>query len=102
MAIYACAVSSDFESAIRLAVTHDGDSDSTGSMAGNIWGIMHGEQCLPEAWLEVLEGREVIGRIRFVVWEIRRAKICRPVAGSEFLSVPIARRERLYRPLGCC
>jgi ADP-ribosylglycohydrolase len=51
----------DFESGVRLAVNHSGDSDSTGSMAGQLLGIVHGEGAIPKRWLEVLELREEIG-----------------------------------------
>lgn len=49
-----------FRKAIALAVNHSGDSDSTGSIAGNILGALYGEACLPQEWLEGLEGPEVI------------------------------------------
>lgn len=45
-----------FLSAMRLAVNHRGDSDSTASIAGNILGAFYGEQCLPTAWLSMAEG----------------------------------------------
>ncbi|MET3718457.1 MULTISPECIES: ADP-ribosylglycohydrolase family protein [unclassified Arthrobacter] len=49
-----------FRAAVALAVNHSGDSDSTGSIAGNILGALYGEQCLPAGWLEALEAPEVI------------------------------------------
>ncbi|MBP3044957.1 ADP-ribosylglycohydrolase family protein [Arthrobacter jiangjiafuii] len=49
-----------FRAAVALAVNHDGDSDSTGSITGNIVGTLHGAAALPTDWLEALEGREVI------------------------------------------
>ena len=49
-----------FRAAIALAVNHSGDSDSTGSIAGNILGAFYGEECLPAEWLEALEAPEVI------------------------------------------
>ncbi len=49
-----------FRAAIALAVNHSGDSDSTGSIAGNILGAYYGEECLPEEWLAALEAPEVI------------------------------------------
>jgi ADP-ribosylglycohydrolase/protein-tyrosine phosphatase len=73
MAIYACGVSPDFESAVRLAVTHSGDSDSTGAMTGNLWGMTHGESSLPETWLDVLEGRDVIETVADMLhWSLTR------------------------------
>ena len=49
-----------FRAAVGLAVNHSGDSDSTGSIAGNILGAFYGEACLPAAWLERLEAPDVI------------------------------------------
>lgn len=49
-----------FKAAIALAINHSGDSDSTGSIAGNILGAHYGEDCLPADWLGALEAPEVI------------------------------------------
>ncbi|TLM82381.1 ADP-ribosylglycohydrolase family protein [Pseudarthrobacter sp. NamE2] len=49
-----------FRAAVALAVNHSGDSDSTGSVAGNILGACYGEDCLPADWLDALEAPEVI------------------------------------------
>ncbi|MFE4542025.1 ADP-ribosylglycohydrolase family protein [Arthrobacter sp. NPDC056727] len=49
-----------FKDAIALAINHSGDSDSTGSIAGNILGAYYGTACLPAEWLEALEAPEVI------------------------------------------
>lgn len=49
-----------FRAAVGLAVNHSGDSDSTGSIAGNILGAFYGEECLPADWLERLEAPHVI------------------------------------------
>lgn len=42
VAVYACLVAPDFESAIRVAANHHGDSDSTAAVCGNLWGAIHG------------------------------------------------------------
>ncbi|WP_426003171.1 ADP-ribosylglycohydrolase family protein [Paenarthrobacter sp. NyZ202] len=49
-----------FRAAVAVAINHSGDSDSTGSIAGNILGALYGEACLPPSWLDALEGRDVI------------------------------------------
>jgi ADP-ribosylglycohydrolase len=49
-----------FKAAVTLAVNHSGDSDSTGSIAGNILGAFYGEECLPPEWLAAVEAPEVI------------------------------------------
>ncbi|MCQ9163259.1 ADP-ribosylglycohydrolase family protein [Arthrobacter sp. STN4] len=49
-----------FLAAVRLAVNHDGDSDSTGSIAGNVLGAFYGEEALPLAWLKLCEDPQLI------------------------------------------
>ncbi|MFE4834147.1 ADP-ribosylglycohydrolase family protein [Arthrobacter sp. NPDC056691] len=49
-----------FKAAIAVAINHSGDSDSTGSIAGNILGAYYGTACLPTDWLDALEAPEVI------------------------------------------
>lgn len=50
----------DFERCICCAVNHDGDSDSTGAVAGNIIGAIVGYDTIPNKYLTALELREVI------------------------------------------
>lgn len=54
---------SEFDKAIIAAVNHDGDSDSTGAITGNILGAYLGVDRIPERWIEQLELSEVIIRI---------------------------------------
>lgn len=57
----ACALAApDFETGVRLAVNHDGDSDSTGAIAGNLLGVLHGVDAIPKRWLLGLELRRVV------------------------------------------
>jgi ADP-ribosylglycohydrolase len=49
--------------ALWRSVAHAGDSDSTGSLTGNLIGAMHGVEAMPQDWLEELEMRDVIERI---------------------------------------
>ncbi|WP_373190306.1 ADP-ribosylglycohydrolase family protein [Halomonas sp.] len=63
IAVYCALVAEDFRHGVTLAVNHDGDSDSTGSIAGNILGVMNGVDAIPASWLEPLELREVIAEI---------------------------------------
>ena len=56
-----CALTApDYESGVRLAVNHDGDSDSTAAITGNLLGAMHGVEAIPKRWLISLELRRVI------------------------------------------
>jgi ADP-ribosyl-[dinitrogen reductase] hydrolase len=61
--LHAALVGADFPSALRLAVNHSGDSDSTGSICGNILGARDGVAVIPASWLSVLELRDVIERL---------------------------------------
>ncbi|MEU4192222.1 ADP-ribosylglycohydrolase family protein [Kribbella sp. NPDC026611] len=49
-----------FLDALALAVTHSGDSDSTGAICGNLLGALHGETALPAELVFTVEGRPVI------------------------------------------
>lgn len=60
IAVYCALVADDFAHGVRLAVNHDGDSDSTGAIAGHLLGTQLGDQAIPTAWRERLELRELI------------------------------------------
>jgi ADP-ribosylglycohydrolase len=61
IALYSALVAEDdFARAVRLAVNHSGDSDSTAAIAGNLVGLMVGVEGIPSAWLDGLELREEI------------------------------------------
>ncbi len=61
IALY-CALkySDDFDKALIAAVNHNGDSDSTGAVTGNILGAYLGLSAIPEKYVEELELRDVI------------------------------------------
>ena len=61
-------VARDFVQGVLLAVNHSGDSDSTGSIAGNILGLIHGEAGIPARWLERLELHDVIAEVARDLW----------------------------------
>ena len=61
IAIYAVARHIDsFENVLIAAVNHDGDSDSTGAVAGNIIGAIMGYEAIPAKFIEHLELHDVI------------------------------------------
>ncbi len=68
IALYCALAARDFESALRLAVNHDGDSDSTGALTGNLLGAALGEAAILARWLRVLELREEIERVADELW----------------------------------
>jgi ADP-ribosylglycohydrolase len=75
VALYCALTTSDFASAVRMAVNHDGDSDTTGLLVGQLLGAMQGEDALPANWLRNLELRETIAEIAddlstFLGWEL--------------------------------
>ena len=53
----------DFEKAVILSINHGGDSDSTGSITGNIVGLMLGKPSIPTRWADRLEGADVVIQI---------------------------------------
>ena len=58
--IYAALRATSFEEALIIAANHDGDSDSTASIAGQIYGAWHGDGVLPSPWIEKLDIKEVM------------------------------------------
>jgi ADP-ribosylglycohydrolase len=60
----ACALNApDFETGVRLAVNHDGDSDSTAAMAGNLLGALHGLDGIPQRFIAGLEARRIVAEV---------------------------------------
>ncbi|UOZ08984.1 ADP-ribosylglycohydrolase family protein [Amycolatopsis sp. WQ 127309] len=60
MSVYVALTTTDADTALLASVNHSGDSDSTGSVCGNLVGAMYGEQALRRSWLDQLELRDVI------------------------------------------
>ncbi|WP_326808262.1 MULTISPECIES: ADP-ribosylglycohydrolase family protein [unclassified Streptomyces] len=58
--VYCALVAEDVRHGLLLAVNHGGDSDSTGSICGNLLGAIHGETALPPGWVAEVEGRATI------------------------------------------
>jgi ADP-ribosylglycohydrolase len=63
IALYCALVATGFDDGLRLAVNHSGDSDSTGSLVGNILGVIGGVEVIPSRWLDALELRKVIEEV---------------------------------------
>ncbi len=53
----------DFSKGIIAAVNHNGDSDSTGAVTGNILGAIHGYDAIDNKWKDNLELMDVILKI---------------------------------------
>lgn len=57
--------------AMVMAVNHRGDSDSTGAIAGNLLGLLHGSAWLPDGWSERVEGIDVVRIVATDLWTER-------------------------------
>lgn len=60
IALYACLAGKDLDDSLRIAVTHGGDSDSTGAIAGNMLGVMTPDAVLSHGWAHVIQGADII------------------------------------------
>jgi len=63
IALYSALATSDLEDGLRCAVTHSGDSDSTGAIAGNLLGLLYPDQVFEHPWSHQIECRDLILRI---------------------------------------
>jgi hypothetical protein len=69
----ACAVSApDLERGLLASVNHSGDTDSTGSICGNLLGAAHGVAAIPIGWINALDGADLIEMIAddCVLWVV--------------------------------
>lgn len=63
IAVYCALVADDFRDGVLLAVNHSGDSDSTGSIAGQLLGAMLGVDSIPSNWKDGLGLYSVVERV---------------------------------------
>jgi ADP-ribosyl-[dinitrogen reductase] hydrolase len=75
LSIYCMLRAQNFEDGVTMAVNITGDSDSTGSMTGNLLGALYGVHEIPERWGDKVELRGPILEIAddlatFPDWEI--------------------------------
>lgn len=66
IAVYAALAGRDFPETLALAANHDGDSDSTAAIAGQIRGAWRGLDGIPHAWITVLD---VLEPLLALVWK---------------------------------
>ncbi|MCH7399943.1 ADP-ribosylglycohydrolase family protein [Belliella sp. DSM 107340] len=55
--------SHDFKKAVTTSINHNGDSDSTGAITGNIVGLIVGQHLIPTEWKENLMFKEIVEEI---------------------------------------
>ena len=63
IAVYAVLSTFSFEEAITIAANHNGESDSTASSAGQIYGAWHGESVVLVTWTEKLDIKELMDKL---------------------------------------
>ncbi|WP_349238345.1 ADP-ribosylglycohydrolase family protein [Arthrobacter sp. Helios] len=52
-----------FRKAMAVAVNHDGDSDATASVAGNILGALYGREALPQEWIQAIDAADTVEKM---------------------------------------
>lgn len=100
--LYAAMTASTFEECIELAANHDGDSDSTATIAGQLWGARHGVAALPSDAVDRLDVREPLLAV-FREWrsgrstlKISHAAVEQPCVGRIESHI---RRDEHHRPI---
>ncbi|MEA1875381.1 MAG: ADP-ribosylglycohydrolase family protein [Bacteroidota bacterium] len=53
----------DFRQGVLASVNHSGDSDSTGSITGNILGLINGLDVIPQEWINNLRSADIVRQI---------------------------------------
>jgi len=53
----------DFKTAVLKSINHSGDSDSTGSITGNLVGLMVGKNGIPTEWVDNLLFKDIVEEI---------------------------------------
>ncbi|WP_352418022.1 ADP-ribosylglycohydrolase family protein [Proteiniborus sp.] len=60
VALYCALKGSNIKNALIMSVNHDGDSDSTGAICGNILGAAYGINALPKEWIDKIELKDLL------------------------------------------
>jgi ADP-ribosylglycohydrolase len=63
IASYCALIAPTFEEGVVMAVNHGGDSDSTGAIAGNLLGAIHGVDAIPKRWCRDVELGDLVLQI---------------------------------------
>ena len=53
----------DYKNGVLFSINHSGDSDSTGSITGNIIGLINGIDAIPRRWIENLKDNELVTQV---------------------------------------
>ena len=64
MSLYASLLfENDYEKGVLFSVNHSGDSDSTGSITGNLLGLINGLEKIPQKWITNLRYNDIVKQI---------------------------------------
>jgi ADP-ribosylglycohydrolase len=90
--LYAALVAPSFEDAIRIAANHGGDSDSTASIAGQLYGVWKGMDGLPHRWVRPVDVLDpFLGLIAWLLGESQQ----QPTETARVAPVAQKRRQRV-------
>jgi len=62
---YAALKGENYTEVIQIAANHSGDSDSTASIAGQLYGAMKGIEEIPQEWMKALDVRDVLAQLGY-------------------------------------
>jgi ADP-ribosylglycohydrolase len=88
ISLYCALTAENFEEGVVMAVNHGGDSDSTGSITGQILGALYGFASIPNNWLDQLELRDTIDVISRDLYSISFASVTSRPDASLFHRYP--------------
>ena len=71
MSLYCALTAESFADGLICAVNHDGDSDSTGAITGNLLGCLSGLNEVPSSWRNSVECADLIEEIASELAELR-------------------------------
>lgn len=75
IALYAALNARSFEHGLQMAVTHSGDSDSTGAIAGNMLGLLFPGEAMAHPWRHEIECADLLTRLSNDLAVVRRAAL---------------------------
>lgn len=61
--LWAVAAGHDYPSTVLNAVNLGGDTDTVAALAGGVAGILYGMESIPDEWLDMLRGRDIINDV---------------------------------------
>ncbi|EPT1451864.1 ADP-ribosylglycohydrolase family protein [Escherichia coli] len=70
IALYCAIKGESFKEGVLMAANHDGDSDSTASIAGAMLGLIHGVKGIPADWLCELESRDLVELVGCALYDL--------------------------------